>query len=318
MKIVVLDGYCLNHGDLSWDRINSLADLTVYDRTGKKDLVERAKDADIVLINKIDFNKELIDNLPKLKYIGVMATGYNVVDCDYARKKGIDVSNIPSYGTESVVQAVYSLLFEVATAPGYHNLTVKRGDWVNSNDFCYYRDRMVEISGKTMGIVGYGRIGQRVAEVARAFNMNVIVYNIDYDGKESSGGIFVSFPDLLKNSDVISLNCPLTASNKGMINKEAISLMKENAIIINTARGPLINEQDLADALNSERIFGAGLDVLSEEPPSSDNPLLYAKNIVITPHTAWATKEARSRLMDILYSNIEAFINGKKQNIVNN
>jgi glycerate dehydrogenase len=245
-----------------------------------------------------------------------MATGYNVIDCAYAKLKNISVSNVPSYSTESVVQAVFSLLLEVVIGTGYHNDTVKRGQWTSSRDFCYYRPGMSQICGKTLGIVGYGRIGKRVEQVARAFGMNVLVYN----GKKEDIGkssYFVALETLLADSDIISLNCPLTADNKGMINAGTISLMKPGAIIINTARGPLINERDLADALNKGRIRGAGLDVLSVEPPPADNPLLKAKNTVITPHIAWATVEARSRLMDILVSNVAAFIRGEEQNIVN-
>ncbi len=317
MKIVVLDGYCLNHGDLSWDAFRKLGKVTIYDRTPKDKVVERAFDADIILINKAVIDKNLIDALPSLKHIAVMATGYNVVDCDYARKKGIDVSNVPSYGTESVVQTVFSLILELYIGSGEHNASVKSGQWSACKDFCYYKRTLNEIAGKTLGIIGYGRIGKRVAQVALAFGAKVIAYNVDEQGKVSEGEHFVALDTLLRQADIISLNCPLTAENKGMINARTISLAKKDAIIINTARGPLICEQDLADALNSGRIRGAGLDVLSQEPPAPDNPLLTARNTIITPHIAWATQEARIRLMDILAANVAGAIKGEKLNIVN-
>lgn len=318
MKIVVLDGFCLNSGDLSWDALKDLGDTTIYDRTPKDKVIERAYGADIILTNKVDINKDIIDALPNLKHIAVMATGYNVVDGVYARQKGIGVSNVPSYSTESVVQTVFSLLFEVIVGAGYHNQTVKQGQWSASPDFCYYRKGLSEISHKTIGIIGYGRIGKRVGDIARAFGMKVLAYNGKEERGHKSNAEFAALDTLFADSDVISLNCPLASANKGMINTRSISLMKKSAIIINTARGQLINEQDLADALNTGRIRGAGVDVLSSEPPKPDNPLLGAKNIVITPHIAWATTEARGRLMEILVSNVAAFIRGEKQNIVNN
>jgi glycerate dehydrogenase len=290
--------------------------VIIYERTSKEQVVPRAKNADIIMVNKVVIDKEEIDNLPKLKYIGVLATGYNVVNCDYAKKKGIIVTNIPAYSTESVVQTVFGLLIEVATGIGYHHDTVMRGDWERCADFCYYRNRMVELSGKTMGIIGFGRIGQRVKDVALALGMKVLANNRDQRGK-GEGYEMVSLEELLRKSDVVSLNCPLTKETEGIINADTISLMKENAILINTARGGLINENDLAKALNSERIFGAGVDVLSIEPPSPTNPLLKAKNIVITPHISWATKESRQRLMDIAVENIKAYLAGKLINVVN-
>lgn len=317
VKIVVLDGYCLNPGDLSWGGFGGITDnVIIYDRTPREQVIERAKCADIIIINKVSIDKEIIDNLPKLKYIGVLATGYNVVNCEYAKKKGIVVTNIPAYSTESVAQHVFGLLIEVASGIGYHNDTVKNGDWENCSDFCYYRNKMVELSGKTMGIIGFGQIGQRVKDIALAFGMKIIVNNKDKIG-QGEGYKFVNLEELFQNSDVISLNCPLTKENEGLINANTISLMKQNAIIINAARGGLINESDLASALNSGKIFGAGLDVLSTEPPSSNNPLLKAKNIVITPHIAWATKEARTRLMDTAVANIKAYLQGKPINVVN-
>ncbi len=317
MKIVVLDGYCLNPGDLSWDALKALGEVIIYDRTDKDKVIERAFSADIILTNKTVIDKSVIDALPSLKHIAVMATGYNVVDCAYAREKEIDVSNVPTYGTESVVQTVFSLILELSIGTGAHSFSTKGGEWPISKDFCYYKQSLVEIAGKTLGIVGYGRIGKRVAEVAKAFGMAVLAYNIDEKGQVSKGDFFVSLDTLLRESDIVSLNCPLTDDNRGMINADAISKMKQGAIIINTARGPLIVEQDLADALNSGRLGGAGLDVLSKEPPEATNPLLSSKNTVITPHIAWATFEARSRLMEILVSNVALAIEGKKQNIVN-
>ncbi|MGI6133966.1 MAG: D-2-hydroxyacid dehydrogenase [Christensenellales bacterium] len=317
VKIVVLDGFCLNPGDLSWGALGGITDnVIIYDRTPKELVVERAKGADIIILNKVVIDKETIDSLPKLKYIGVLATGYNVVDCDYAAKKGIVVTNIPAYSTESVAQHIFGLLIEVASGIGEHNLSVKSGDWERCPDFCYFNKRLIELHGKTMGIIGMGRIGQRVKDIALAFGMKVIAYNKSRTGK-GEGFEYVTLEHLYRNSDVISLNCPLTKDNQGMINASAISLMKESAIIINASRGGLINERDLANALNSGRIAGAGLDVLSVEPPTSDNPLLKAKNTVITPHIAWATKEARSRLMEIAVANIKAYLDGKPVNVVN-
>lgn len=317
VKIVVLDGYCLNPGDLSWGGFGGITDnVIIYDRTSQDQIKERAKNADIIIVNKTLIDKTIIDSLPKLRYIGVLATGYNVVNCEYAKKKGIIVTNIPAYSTESVVQHVFGLLIEVAIGVGYHNNTVQAGDWVNSVDFCYYREKMLELNGKTMGIIGFGRIGQRIKDVAVAFGMKVLANNKDKTG-EGEGYKYVELEELLKESDVISLNCPLTKDNEGMINKKTIALMKENAILINASRGGLINESDLANALNSGRIYGAGVDVLSTEPPARSNPLLKAKNIVITPHTAWATKEARTRLMDIAVGNVKAFLESKPINVVN-
>ncbi|MFW5780828.1 MAG: D-2-hydroxyacid dehydrogenase [Bacillota bacterium] len=317
VKIVVLDGFCLNPGDLSWGLFGGITDnVIIYERTSKEQVVERAKNADIIIVNKVVIDKEDMNNLPKLKYIGVLATGYNVVNCDYAKKKGIVVTNIPAYSTESVVQTVFGLMIEVATGVGYHHNTVMNGDWVRCEDFCYYRNKMMELSGKTMGIVGFGRIGQRVKDVANAFGMKVIANNKDKVG-QGEDYKYVGLEELFKKSDVISLNCPLTKENEGMINARTIGLMKKDAIIINAARGGLINEGDLAKALNSERIRGAGVDVLSTEPPSANNPLLKAKNIVITPHIGWATKEARERLMKIAVDNVKAYLEGKPINVVN-
>lgn len=317
LRIVVLDGFCLNPGDLSWGAAAGLADkILIYDRTPKELIVERAYDAEIVITNKVVFDKAVLDALPNLRYIGVLATGYNVIDCDYARKKGVIVTNIPAYSTESVVQSVFGLIIELATGIGAYNNSVKKGDWVCSQDFCYQIRRSFELAGKTIGIIGFGQIGQRIKDVALAFGMRVLVNNKQRTG-EGEGYRYVPLDELLKESDIVTLNCPQTADNTKMINKKTLSLMKSSAVLINAARGGLVDEEALADALNMGKIAGAGLDVLAFEPAREDNPLLSAKNCVINPHIAWATFEARSRLMDIATANIAAFIRGEPINVVN-
>ncbi len=316
MKIVVLDGYTLNPGDLSWDGIKQLGEFTLYDRTPPEKTVERAKGATAIFTNKVIFNREVISQLPDLKFIGVQATGYNVVDLAAATEAGIVVSNIPAYSTASVAQMVFSHILHQSQNISEHAKSVNNGEWSKSIDFCYYLIPQVELAGKTLGIVGFGQIGQAVAKIGLAFGMNIIFQNrskkeVDFDARQ------VDLNTLLAKSDFISLNCPLTNENAGFINKDSIEKMKPTAILINTARGALINEKDLADALNSGRISGAGLDVLSVEPPLPDNPLTNAKNCHITPHIAWATIEARSRLMQIAGENLKAFIEGKPQNQVN-
>jgi glycerate dehydrogenase len=317
IRIIVLDGYCLNPGDLSWGGFGGITDnVIIYDRTPQELVVERAQNADIVIVNKVVIDKEIMDSLPKLKYIGVLATGYNVVNIEYAKKKGIVVTNIPAYSTESVVQHIIGLMIELASGIGAHHNTVKDGEWTRSQDFCYYNKDNMELAGKTLGIIGMGRIGQRVKDVAVALGMKVIANNKDRTG-EGEGFRYVSLEELFKESDIISLNCPLNKENEGIINSKSIAIMKTSAIIINASRGGLINEPDLAAALNSGRIRAAGVDVLSVEPPNSNNPLLSARNIVITPHIAWATKEARTRLMEIAVNNVNAFLAGKPINVVN-
>ncbi|WP_321347062.1 D-2-hydroxyacid dehydrogenase [uncultured Draconibacterium sp.] len=316
MKIVVLDGHTLNPGDLSWDAINALGELTVYDRTTPEQTIQRATDAEIIYTNKVIINREIIEQLPHLKFIGVLATGYNVVDTDAARKAGITVCNIPAYSTQSVAQLVFAHLLHFANNVVRHASSVQNGDWAASKDFAYWLTAQTELAGKTLGIIGFGQIGQAVARIALAFGMNVIFNNrsqkiTNLDARQ------VNLDTLLKDSDYISINCPLTNENQGFINKETIAKMKPTAIVINTGRGPLINEQDLADALNKEQIAGAGLDVLSAEPAGADNPLPKAKNCNITPHIAWATLEARQRLMQIAADNLKAFIEGKPINVVN-
>ena len=315
MKIVVLDGYTLNPGDLSWKEITQLGNCTVYDRTPPELTVERLKTVEIAITNKVKINKEIIDQLPDLKYIGVLATGYNVVEIEAAKAAGITVTNIPAYSTASVAQLVFAhILNFVQNVAGYAE-SVSNGDWAKSIDFAYFKTPQTELANKTLGIIGFGQIGQAVARIGTAFGMKIIYHN---RSKKDSDLIAeqVDLDTLLTKSDFISINCPLTPENKGFINKNSIEKMKSSAFLVNTGRGLLINERDLADALNSGRIAGAGLDVLSIEPPSKDNPLPKAKNCYITPHIAWATKESRTRLMHVASENIKAYLNGKPQNMV--
>ena len=316
MKIVILDGYTLNPGDLSWDEIRKLGECTVYDRTPPEKILERASKAAAIFTNKIVIGRDIIKQLPDLKFIGVLATGYNVVDLQAAAEADILVANIPAYSTASVAQMVFSHILNIAQNVSKHAKSVKDGDWTNSIDFTYHLTPQTELAGKTLGIIGFGQIGQAVARVGLAFGMKILFQN---RSKKETNADFrqVDLDTLLAESDFISLNCPLTDENAGFINKSTIGKMKKSAILINTGRGALINEKDLADALNSGRIAGAGLDVLSTEPPKAENPLLAAKNCYITPHIAWATKEARQRLMQIAAQNLKAFINGTPQNIVN-
>lgn len=315
MEIVILDGYTLNPGDLSWEGVKNLGNCTFYDRTPPELTVERAKEADVVFTNKVVLNKEVIEQLPQLKYIGVLATGYNVIDMEAARTAGITVTNIPAYSTASVAQMVFSHILNFAQNVAVHSKSVSEGEWAESMDFSYWETPQVELAGKTLGIIGFGQIGQAVANIALAFGMKIIFNNrsqkaTDLDARQ------VDLDTLLAESDFISINCPLTDTNKGFINKETIEKMKPEVFLVNTGRGPLINEQDLADALNNGRIAGAGLDVLSTEPPSEDNPLPKAKNCSITPHIAWATFEARNRLMQIATENLKAFLDENPQNVV--
>lgn len=317
MKIVMLDAYTTNPGDLSWDFMKNFGEVTIYDRTPSDKIIERSKDADIIVTNKTPVTKEIIDILPNLKFIALMSTGYNIVDYMYLKEKGIPVSNIPSYSTDAVAQLVMSFLLELTMNVGLHSQSVKSGDWANNEDFCYWKTPLTELSGKTMGIFGFGRIGKAVAERAKAFGMNVISYTPRLYGNEPDYIKFVSLDEMLKNADAVSMHCPLTPETEGIVNEEFISKMKDNAYFINTSRGTVVNEKALADALNSGKLGGAGLDVLSTEPPKADNPLLSAKNCFITPHIAWAAFETRERLVEILEENIKAFINGKPQNVVN-
>lgn len=318
MNIVVLDGYALNPGDLSWHSLEQLGTLSVYDRTPADKVVERAIHADIILTNKTPLTQEQIHQLPNLKHIAVIATGYNIVDIEAAKQKGITVSNIPGYSTPSVVQFTFALLLELCLHIQRHSDAAKEGKWARSLDFSFRDYPLVELSGKTMGIIGFGSIGQSAADVATAFGMNIIGNSRrQTDQSNRKNFKWASIADLLKESDVVSIHCPLTPETKGLINAESLKTMKKSAFLINTARGPIIVDQDLADALNQGIIAGAGIDVLSVEPPEANNPLFRAKNCLVTPHIAWASFEARSRLMGILENNIRSFINGEPVNIVN-
>ena len=315
MKIVILDAYAANPGDLSWDAISAQGELTVYDRTAPADVVERIGDAEVVYTNKTVIGRDVLDACPNLKMISVLATGYNVVDTAYAREKGIAVCNVPAYSTRDVAQLVFALLLEICHHVGHHSKTVFEGKWQNNPDFCYWDYAPMALYGKTMGIVGFGQIGQATAKLAEAFGMKVLVHS--RTARPESGYEFVDLDTLLKNSDVVSLHCPLFPETEGLIRKETIAKMKDGAILLNTGRGPLINEADVADALKSGKLYAAGMDVVSKEPISAENPLLSAPNCFITPHIAWATKDARIRLLDVSAENLRQFKNGTPQNVVN-
>lgn len=318
MKIVVLDGYTLNPGDLTWDGLEKLGELTVYDRTSADQVVERAKDADIIFTNKTPLGKDVLEQLPTAKFIGVLATGYNIIDTDTAKSKGIVVSNVPGYSTMSVVQLTFALLLELTLHVQRHSDSVMDGKWARSADFCFWDYPLIELADKTMGIIGFGSIGEKVADVATAFGMNVIgSKRHQTDQSHRKNFRWADIPELLRESDVVSVHTPLTPDTQGLINKETLALMKPSAFLLNTSRGPLIVDEDLADALNNGVIAGAGIDVLSKEPPAADNPLFTAKNCLITPHIAWATKEARTRLMAITIDNLSAFLAGDPVNVVN-
>lgn len=315
MKAVVVDGYTLNPGDLYWNDISAVNDLTVYDRTSADKIVERIGDAEIVLTNKTPITKETMEQCPNIQFITVLATGYDVIDIKTAKEKGIVVSNVPSYGTECVSQFAIALLLEVCNRIGHHDAEVKKGKWTNCKDWCFWDYPLIELSHKTMGIIGYGRIGQNTGKIARALGMNVLAYD-KYENPDLKDVKYVSLNTLCKKSDVIVLHCSLNAENKEIINKSTLGKMKSNAILINNARGGLVNEQDLADALNSKKIQAAAVDVVSTEPIHDDNPLLQAKNCIITPHMSWGAKEARQRIMSITNENIQKFIEGNPQNRV--
>lgn len=319
MKVVILDGYCENPGDLSWDWIEEMGyELVCYDLTPPEKIIERAKDADILVTNKCVISADIINSLPNLKYIQVIATGYNVIDCKAASEKGIVVCNIPAYSTDGVAQLVFSLLLELTQQVGVHDRSVKDGDWVRSEHFCYQKTYLTELSGKTMGIIGFGRIGQAVAQIANAFKMKTIAYAPRPKEYTGFGEVeFVTLNELIEKSDVISLHCPLTPETENLVNAEFLSKCKNTAYIINTARGTVVDEKAVADALESGVIAGFGADVLSTEPPKKDNPLLTAKNSFITPHIAWANIEARTRLMNIFKENLAAFTVGEVKNKVN-
>ena len=327
MKIVVLDGYTMNPGDLSWEPLESLGECTVHDRTPPQAVLERARGAAIVLANKVPFDAERIAKLPDLKYLGVLATGYNIIDTAAARERGIVVTNVPAYATRSVAQLVFALVLELAHHAGDHSRGVRDGRWTRSPDFCYWDWPLVELQGLVMGIVGFGQTGQAVADLARAFGMRVLVHTRSPCSREClslqgsprpphEGVRFVDLETVFRESDVLTLHCPLTPQTEGLVSAKRLALMKPTAFLINTSRGPVVSERDLADALNSGRIAGAGLDVLSTEPPKADNPLLAAKNCILTPHIAWATRAARARLMKTVVENVRAFLAGQPQNVV--
>lgn len=317
MKIVILEGYTLNPGDLSWKELEKYGELTIYDRTKEEEVLERIRDAEIVFVNKTPLSDKIFKELSNLKYVGVLATGYDKIDIEAAREEGVVVTNIPNYGTASVAQFVFALLLEITHHVWEHSRAVKKGEWSKRKDFTFWNYPLIELKDKVMGIIGYGRIGKNTAEIAKAFGMKVITNNRNNTDKDNEGDVeFVSIEELFKNSDVISLHCPLNDESEGIINKESISKMKDGAILINTSRGGLVIEEDLADALNKGKLFGAASDVLSKEPPTEKNPLLGAKNMIITPHIAWAPKESRERLLDIAVKNLESFLEDKPINIL--
>ena len=322
MRIVVLDGYTLNPGDLSWERLEALAETCdVYDRTPPDQVVPRAEDAEAVLINKVALSRPVLEALPTLEYVGLLATGVDNVDVEAARARGLLVTNVPAYGTRSVAQMTFAHLLNLTQRVAGHARDVRAGQWAEQADFCFWNVPLVELAGKTMGIVGLGRIGRRVAEIARAFGMNVVAYGgrndkADPRTEEMPAAEQVGLEPLFRRSDVVSLHCPLTSETEGLVNAERLAWMKPSAFLINTARGPLVDEEALADALNEGRLGGAGLDVLSEEPPPAQHPLYEAKNCFITPHIAWATHDARARLLDTAAGNVEAYLAGAPQNVV--
>lgn len=319
MKIVILDGYTLNPGDLSYADLQKLGELTAYDRTSKDKIVDRIGDAEIVYTNKTPITKATLDACPNIRFIGVLATGYNIVNTEAAKAKGIPVTNVPTYGTDAVSQFAIALLLELCHHIGSHSDSVKKGDWTNNADWCFWNYPLIELAGKTMGIIGFGRIGQATGRIAQALGMKVIAHNRHHNPNlvTDTCRYAENLDDLLKNSDVISLHCPLFPETQGIINKDNIAKMKDGVLIINNSRGPLILEEDLRDALNSGKVGGAAVDVVSTEPIKMDNPLLSAKNIIITPHIAWAPKESRKRLLNIAVDNLQHFINGQTINVVN-
>lgn len=317
MKIVVLDGYAANPGDLCWDELKALGECTVYDRTAPAEVLERSAGAEILLTNKTVITAEHIAALPELKYIGVLATGYNIVDVTAAKEHGVIVTNIPAYSTDSVAQMVFAHILNIALQVQHHSEEVHKGRWTDSKDFCFWDTPLIELHGKKIGIVGLGHTGYATARIAIGFGMQVYAYTSKTHFQLPPEIHKMELDELFRECDIISLHCPLTDSTREMVNAERLRLMKSTAILINTGRGPLINEQDLADALNNGTIYAAGVDVLSQEPPRADNPLLTAKNCYITPHIAWASTAARERLMQIMQENIRAYLEGKPVNVVN-
>lgn len=318
MKIVVLDGYTLNPGDLRWDALEALGNLTVYDRTSPEDVVARIGDAQIVYTNKTPLTAAIFDACPQIRFVGVLATGYNVVDCEAAKAHGVTVTNIPTYGTAAVAQYVFALLLEICHHVAAHSEAVKAGEWAACPDFCFWHHPLIELSGKTMGIIGFGRIGQNVAHIANAFGMRVLAYD-EYKNPALVHGDcqYATLDELLAQSDVISLHCPLFPATQGLINADRIAQMKDGVIVINTSRGPLIVEEDMQQALIAGKVYYCASDVVSTEPIAMDNPLLHAPRTLITPHIAWAPRESRQRLMDIAVENLSAYLAGQPQNVVN-
>ncbi len=316
MNIVFLDGYTLNPGDLDWQPIRTLGNTTIYDRTAKDEIIERAQHADAILVNKVILSADILAQLPRLKYIGVAATGYNNIDIQAAKQRNIIVTNVKAYGPASVAQHTFALLLALVNRIETHSQSVFNGDWSSSADFAYWKTPLTELAGKTIGLVGLGDIGSQVAAIAQAFGMKVIAYRKNPMLTANTNITMVSLDDLFKHSDVVSLHCPLTEETKGLINTKTLASMKPTALLLNTGRGPLIQEAELAQALAAGTIGGAGLDVLSTEPPAADNPLLSAPNCVITPHVAWATLEARQRLLQMVSEHLKAFQNGTPQSVV--
>lgn len=319
MKISVIDGYTENPGDLSWDGLRALGDIVIYDHSTKDEaeIIRRVGDAEIVVANKSPISRRVLDACPNVKYITVQATGYDPINYVYAREKGIPVSNVPTYGTASVAQFAIALLLEICGHAAHHSDAVHAGRWAECGEWTFWDYPMIELAGKTMGIIGFGRIGQNVGRIAKALGMNVIAFNRSRSAEGAKIAEYVELDELLCRADIVSLHCPLFPETRGIINSETISKMKDGVIIINNSRGPLVVEQDLADALNSGKVYAAGLDVVSSEPISADNPLLKAKNCLITPHISWAPRESRQRIMDCTVENIRAFQAGKPQNVVN-
>ena len=319
MKIVLLDGYTENPGDLSWESLKAFGEFVVYDRTPYEnaEIIRRIGDADIVITNKVPIDREVLDACPAIRYITVLATGYNVVDVDYARERGIPVSNVPSYGTDAVSQFAFALLLEICSHVAHHSEAVHEGRWEHAADWTFWDYPLIELAGKTMGIIGFGRIGQTTGRIAKAIGMNILATGSRETEQGKKIATYVSRDELFARSDVIMLHCPLFPETAGMINRENIAKMKDGVILINNSRGGLVVEQDLADALNSGKIYAAGLDVVSTEPIRADNPLLTAKNCFLTPHISWAPKEARQRILDTTVQNLRAFLAGEPINVVN-
>ena len=317
MKIVILDGHAVNPGDLSWDFLKQFGEVTVYERTPVEEVAARIGDAEIVLTNKSPINQEILNACPNIKLVCVLATGYNVVDCVATKQRGIPVCNVPDYGTAAVAQFTFALLLELCHQVGHHGQTVRDGKWCESPDFCYWDTTQMELAGKTLGIIGFGRIGRAVGKIAKAFGMNVIAYNRSQCDEGKAIGSYVNLDELLATADVVSLHCPLTAENTGMIGAENIAKMKDGAILLNTARGPLVDEAALAAALESGKLRGAACDVISAEPMKENNPLKTAPNCIVTPHMAWAPIESRKRIQDCTERSIKAFLAGSPINTVN-